>query len=224
MVESDSKNNEIFITRDGSPTIYSMQFNEHYHSTNGAVTESMHVYINQNLVSHFQKEMSILEFGYGTGLNAVLTAKYAEENGLQIVYTSLELYPLSVDFLAQYSLNLPNGLRQLHGVICNAPWGILNEISPYFSVKKLQVDFLSTLPSKQYDSVFYDAFSPDAQPELWTESQFRRVFDSCENGAVLTTYSAKGSVRRALQSSGWQVERLAGPPGKREMLRAKKVT
>lgn len=220
MLESDNKSTEISITRDGSPTIYSMQFNEHYHSTNGAVTESMHVYINQNLVSHFQKEMSILEFGYGTGLNAVLTAKYAEENGLQIVYTSLELYPLSVDFLAQYSLNLPNGLRQLHGVICNAPWGILNEISPYFSVKKLQVDFLSTLPSKQYDSVFYDAFSPDAQPELWTESQFRRVFDSCENGAVLTTYSAKGSVRCALQSSGWQVERLPGPPGKREMLRA----
>jgi tRNA U34 5-methylaminomethyl-2-thiouridine-forming methyltransferase MnmC len=219
MFESDNKSTEISITRDGSPTLFSMQFNEHYHSTNGAVTESMHVYINQNLVSHFRKEISILEFGYGTGLNAVLTAKYAEENALQVTYTTLELYPLSADALAQYSLKLPNGLRQLHGVICNAPWGIQYEISPFFSIKKLLLDFLSALPTQEYDSVFYDAFSPDAQPELWTESQFRRIYESCENGAVLTTYSAKGSVRRALQSSGWQVERLPGPPGKREMLR-----
>lgn len=209
-------------TADGSATIYLPELDEHYHSVKGARTESQYVFVDCGL-NHCRKEkVRILEIGFGTGLNAALTAMAA--GGRHIEYFTVELYPLSSEELEAtgYCPLFPPGLfRGIH----EAGWGNLVEITPEFSIKKINCDITGAsaeLP-EDADVVYFDAFAPDKQPEMWTDHIFRKIYGAMSPGGILTTYCAKGEVRRRLQSVGFTVERLPGPPGgKREILRAVK--
>lgn len=212
-------------TADGSSTIYLPELDEHYHSVKGALTESRHVFVECGL-KHCRKEtVRVLEIGFGTGLNAVLTAIYSK--GLRIEYHTCELYPLSlreVEALGYRSVLSEEGTALLESVH-KAEWETMVEICPGFSIKKILCDLTDSsvcLP-QGVDVVYFDAFAPEKQPGMWTDGIFHRIYAAMEIGGILTTYCAKGEVRRRLQSVGFSVERLAGPPGgKREILRAVK--
>lgn len=209
-------------TADGSSTIYLPELDEHYHSVKGALTESQYVFVDSGLKYCRKKEVRILEIGFGTGLNAALTAMAAD--GRSIEYYTVELYPLSSQEIEAmgYSSLFPAGL--LRGVH-EAGWNKLVGIIPGFSIKKINCDVTEAsveLP-ENVDVVYFDAFAPEKQPEMWTDRMFERIYGAMSAGGVLTTYCAKGEVRRRLQSVGFVVERLPGPPGgKREILRAVK--
>ncbi|TCO07235.1 tRNA (5-methylaminomethyl-2-thiouridine)(34)-methyltransferase MnmD [Natronoflexus pectinivorans] len=216
-------NIEIKITSDGSSTLYRPDLNEHYHSINGAITESMHVFIGAGLNNCHSNPVHILEMGFGTGLNALLTLM--NKKNQTIVYHAVEKYP--VDEKITESVNYPDLLnssmakplyRQLH----SAPWNISTSISDTFILKKIEGDIHTYETDILYNLVYFDAFAPDIQPELWTKDLFSKIWKMMDTKGILTTYCAKGDVRRNMQSAGFEVERLAGPPGKREMLRATK--
>jgi tRNA U34 5-methylaminomethyl-2-thiouridine-forming methyltransferase MnmC len=205
-------------TADGSLTLFVPEMNEHYHSTNGAVTESMHVFINAGFKQCAKPKIHILEFGFGTGLNALLTALEAQKSGVEIAYTALEKYPLSSEIVSKLNYNQldDNLFRQIH----NAEWDEAVAITPKFTLHKIACDFNDFAFADKYDIVYYDAFAPDKQPEVWTEEIFSRIFTAMNEFGILTTYCAKGSVRRMMQAAVFVVDRLPGPPVKREMLRA----
>lgn len=209
------------ITADGSATMYSPLYDATYHSKHGAVQESMHVFIKQGLLYKYEQkpvgELSVFEMGFGTGLNALLTAEFALSKGANIYYESLELHPLNNEELAGVSYNDNKLLlEQLH----NADWNKEAVINEYFTLQKREADLLNYKPVKQFDVIFYDAFAPSAQPELWTVDVFKKLNDMLNEGGVLVTYCSKSDVRRAMIAAGLNVEKLQGPPGKREMLRA----
>jgi len=211
-------------TADGSSTLYVPELDEHYHSMNGAVQESQHVYITAGL-NHFinssgntLKEIQVLEFGFGAGLNAFLTALEVERQKIKIHYTALEKYPLSPEITNQ--LNYPAENQVLFQRIHQSAWGNPVSITPYFRLQKLEIDFVDFDFPCQYDVVYYDAFAPDKQPEVWSQELFNKLFLSMNHDGVLTTYCAKGSIRRMMQQAGFTVERIPGAQGKREMLRA----
>ena len=207
-------------TDDGSKTIYSEAFKETYHSVNGAITESMHVFINTGFNVCKRNPMKIFEVGFGTGLNALLTLQEAKRQNIAIEYDSIELYPLESEVYNQlaYCANEPDLLKSMH----DAPWEREIEISSGFLLHKMRDDLVKFYPTDTYDLVYFDAFSPVTQPELWTEEVFEKIFAHMNNGGILTTYCAKGVVRRTLEKVGFKTERLPGPPGKREILRARK--
>ncbi len=216
---------EIKTTRDGSATLYVPELNEHYHSIHGALQESMHVFIGQGLLASKQQEIRILEVGFGTGLNALLTLLHCPQ-GKIIRYHSLENYPLPWELVRQmeYPLRLELNWQQekLFEDMHAAPWNQLHPIAPYFTLQKLQQSLVDFVSSNEYDLVYFDAFAPEVQPELWEEGIFEKIFSCMAVSSNLVTYCAKGEVRRRLQRVGFAVERLPGPPGKREMLRAGK--
>ena len=215
------------ITEDGSHTIYLPEIDEHYHSVHGAIQESVHIYIGQGLLQCSSNPISILEIGFGTGLNAFLTFCYAQKQNLRINYFSLEKYPLSEKEYLE--LNYPETLfpeyagvfKQMHQTEWNKP--VL--ISPSFTLRKVNADLLtfdfSTVAP--VDLVYYDAFAPGKQPEMWTDNILHKVSASVKKGGVLVTYCAKGAVRRALTAAGFEMERIPGPMGKKEILRGKKT-
>lgn len=213
---------EIILTEDGSHSLLQGELNETYHSVHGAIQESAHIFIEAGMKQCTKKQLQIFEVGFGTGLNAFLTLLESESTKQKITYTDIELYPLSNE--SACLLNYPDLLSpdkkdvfyQLH----TAPWYNHIQLSPHFELYKVQEDFSSMTLAGQYDLIYFDAFSPDKQPEMWTEDRFRMLYKHCSPGAILTTYCAKGIVRRALQSAGFSVERIPGPPGKREILRA----
>lgn len=215
---------ELRITEDGSHTLFVASIDESYHSTHGAVQESRHIFIEAGLKKCNKSEIKVLEIGFGTGLNAFLTMLEAEKNGKIIDYTSLEKFPVPVT--QALKLNYPEELspknrtcfEQMHVSL----WNDKIQISKPFSLQKIETDFTHYNFSGMYDVVYFDAFSPEKQPEMWTEDLFKKLFTHCNQGAIMTTYCAKGIVRRAMQAAGFQVERLAGPPGKREILRGLK--
>lgn len=216
---------KIEITEDGSHTLFVAELNEHYHSTHGAIQESMHVFIDAGLRECKKKEIRVLEIGFGTGLNAFLTMEQAESMGKKIDFTSLELYPLTMSEVEKLNYaDILNPLKKdyfhkLHTL----KWGEWGQVTLYFSLLKLHLDFRSPnnfKPESKFDVIFFDAFAPDKQPEMWTQEIFDALYSFSNSKAILTTYCAKGSVRRMLQKAGFEVERLPGPPGKREMLRA----
>ena len=215
---------EKFITADGSHTLFVPQINEHYHSVNGAVQESEHIFIEAGLKQCKKQKINVLEIGFGTGLNAFATF-LAKEN-TAINYTSLELYPIDpneailLNFPEQMSLADRPFFENMHF----APWNQEVSMDANFVLHKIQADVTKYIfaNKKGYDLVFFDAFSPEKQPEMWSEEVFSCIFAACNSGAILTTYCAKGSVRRLLQQVGFLVERLPGPIGKREILRARK--
>ena len=218
---------EFVVTEDGSHTIYLPEMDEHYHSTHGAIQESLHIYINQGLFQIPKQEISILEIGFGTGLNAYLTFAYGDRKKLNINYFSIEKYPLTeTDYLKlNYPQNIFPEYSDVFEKIHRAEWNSVVKISPEFSLQKVHADLLSfefnSLP--QFDLVYYDAFAPGKQPEMWTDEIIQKVASSVKKDGILTTYCAKGSVRRAFSAAGFLMERIPGPIGKKEILRGKKT-
>lgn len=213
---------EIQLTADGSHTLFIPEMEEHYHSVNGAIKESMHVFIDAGLRQCNKQSIRILELGFGTGLNAFLSCIEAEKTGKSIQYTGLEKYPLEFDLIQK--LNYPeikeNNKNYLKIHQCD--WGFSVEITPNFSIKKIHIDFSDFDFQEKYDLVYYDAFAPDKQTDVWTQEIFNNVFSCMNPEGILTTYCAKGSIRRMMLEAGFSVERIPGPPGKREMIRALK--
>lgn len=213
---------EIEITNDGSATIYVTELDEHYHSVKGALTESEHIFRDCAFRYRCQGEkVRLLEVGFGTGLNAVVTAMSADEQH-KVHYISIEKYPVDVITLAK--LNYGKVVdKELYEAIINAEWNKEVEITPYFTLQKIEGDYLlDTLP-QNIDVIYFDAFAPEKQPEMWERGAFERLYSAANQGAVLTTYCSKGVIRRMLSEIGFTTERIAGPPnGKREILRATK--
>ena len=210
----------IEITADGSPTLFLPEINEHYHSVNGAVQESQHVYITAGFNQCTQNPIHVLELGLGTGLNVLLTAMEAERRGVQVIYTALEKYPLSNEIAGNlhYFAEKSEWFQQIHAMEWEKPLALAS----FFTLHKIRTDFRDFSYSGKYDVVYYDAFAPDKQPEVWSQELLDALFKAMHPAGILTTYCAKGHIRRMMQRSGFSVERIPGPPGKREMLRARK--
>ncbi len=205
-------------TEEGTTTVYHSELDETYHSVYGAVQEAEHVYINAGLKAlPPQPTISILEIGFGTGLNALLSCEFATKQQQKIIYHTLEKYPLSAEILQQlnFGKERQNLLEKLHA----CKWEEKVEITPYFTILKTQTDLCSHPFSQQYNLIYYDAFAPDKQPEMWTPQLLKRVADTLTPNGILTTYSTKGTVKQAFRAAGLQVKRLPGPIGKRDMLR-----
>ena len=218
---------KIITTEDGSSSIYVEELNEHYHSIHGAVQESEHVFIKSGLFSENMKplnQISILEIGFGTGLNALLTYFSAKEK--QIHYTAIELYPLSNNELQQlnYVTQLPYPqTNEVFSRLHTAEWEKQVCITEHFSLCKHKISALDMeLPQNTFNLVYFDAFSPEVQPQLWTSTLFEKIYNSMKTNGIFVTYSAKGSVKRALQQVGFCIEKLPGPVGKREIIRGEK--
>lgn len=211
-------------TEDGSHTLYVPDLNEHYHSTHGAIQESNHIYINAGLKYLSKQNISVLEIGFGTGLNAYLTLLESNKSKVNIDYWGLESRPLSSCITNR--INYPYLLQQdrvLFDDLHECEWGSLNIISAQFSLCKLKIDITSPelfSVSGMFDVIYYDAFAPDKQEKVWAIEIFDFLFKHTSKGGVLVTYCAKGEIRRRLQQVGYRVERLSGPKGKREILRA----
>lgn len=216
---------EIITTSDGSTTIHLPDWNEQYHSKHGAIQEAYHVFIKHGLKLFDKEEVNLLEIGFGTGLNAFITFLEAAKEQFSVRYVGVEAYPVALDEVSK--LNYIQELKadkdasvfkQMH----QQPWGIPQEVTPYFSLEKRQQFFNEISDKETFDLIYFDAFGARVQPELWTEEIFQIMFNALKEKGILVTYAAKGSVRRAMQAVGFSVERLPGPPGKREMLRAVK--
>lgn len=216
-------NRTVFITEDGFSSIKLNDNNEQFHSYHGAFQESKIVYI-QNGLDYFNKKNSIdiLEIGFGTGLNAILSLEYAIKNNIHINYYSIEAFPLSENEYSQ--LNYSNKLNEIDfnliQKIWNCPWNREIEINSNFSLTKYHSTLESWNENIKCDIVYFDAFSPEIQPELWESKIFEKIKDKMKLPSVLTTYCAKGSFRRILKDLGFSIEKLNGPKGKREITRA----
>ncbi len=219
---------EIILTSDGSHSLRSAVFGETYHSGHGAIQESLHVYVRAGLAYAHERygrpsDMSVLELGFGTGLNALLSLLYAREQGLHLHYTALEAYPIEEDVARRLNypsfLSLPEEDRALFVEMHRLPWGEILGLSPNMSLEKRLSSFEELSDEEAYELVYYDAFAPSVQPECWGAEMVGKVRRAMRRGGVLTTFCAQGAFRRHLQAAGFEVERLPGPPGKREMLR-----
>lgn len=216
---------DIQTTEDGSATLFVEELDEHYHSVKGALTESEHIYRDCAFryraanTSSPSLPLTILEVGFGTGLNAVVTAMVADAS-CPVHYVTLEKYPVADNLLGHLGYEHIVDAN-LFAAIHAAPWEQVAAITPYFTIEKRQCDFLSAQLPTSIDVVYFDAFAPEKQPEMWSPELFKRIFHAMNPGGVFTTYCAKGVIRRMLQSTGFVVERLTGPiGGKREILRA----
>ena len=213
---------EIIITADGSHTLYVPELEEHYHSINGAIEESLHIFINNGFEITDVNPVNVLEIGFGTGLNAFLTALKAEERNKKVFYTTIEKYPLPQDVtdVLNYETNDRGLFKQIH----NAPWNCYCDITQHFTIRKIEADATKTIPEEKYNLIYFDAFAPNKQPEMWTREMFEKIFSFTSKSGVFVTYSAKGEVKRDLKSCGFNVELLPGPTGKRHIIRAVKKT
>lgn len=214
---------EIIKTSDGSTTFHILEWGECFHSKHGAIQEALHVFIKNGLQLFENKEVSILEIGFGTGLNTLVTYTEFRNLGLKIYYETVEGFPLSWEEVSQMNycnlLNFSN-LESVFQTIHQCEWDTEIEISTDFRFKKRKQFFEQIADNERFDLIYFDAFGARVQPELWEEFIFQKMYNALKINGVLVTYSAKGSVQRALKSCGFQVEKLQGPPGKREMIRA----
>ena len=214
---------EILVTSDGSTTIHLPELDEQYHSKNGSINETYHVFINSGLKLVSSEKVAILEIGFGTGLNCFIT--YLESKRL-IDYVGVEAYPViaeeveKMNFIAVLDAEKD---RTVFSKIHNVSWNEKHQITNDFSLTKRKQFFEDIDDKDTFNLIYFDAFGARVQPQLWTEDIFLKMYNALKNDGILVTYSAKGSVRRAMQAVGFVVERLPGPPGKREMLRARKV-
>ncbi len=218
---------ELVITKDGSASLYSKEFDEHYHSIHGALQESMHVFIRAGLHYKINEDrsasISILEIGFGTGLNALLTAIEAEKEKVHVHFTAIEKYPIEDALYTQLDYGTVLAERDnnlLYMDICQSEWEIDKVISPYFTLRKCKTNIEDVHFLNQFDLIYFDAFAPSSQPELWTKSVFDNMYTALKPGGILVTYCAKGEVKRTMRNAGFIVEPLPGPIGKREMTRA----
>lgn len=220
------------MTGDGSHSLLHEHLDETYHSRHGAVQESQHVFIQHGLLHflerHPTEKIKILEVGFGTGLNALLTLQQSQLLNQCIEYASLEAFPVAEHLAMQLNYPeltaLPDGtalFQQLH----SSPWNTLEKITLYFHIKKMEGKIQQLeLPQNYFDIIFFDAFAPNKQPDMWELSVLTKVVEAMKSNAVFVTYCAKGQLKRDLKSLGLMVESLPGPPGKREMIRARKIT
>ena len=229
MEEKDSHPISFLVTDDHSHTLFSERFKATYHSTRGAMSESKHVFIENGLQFFYEqynsKEISILEIGFGTGLNAFMTYLFAKEHGLKINYHTIEAFP--VPFTQANKLNYSSELSDQEKIVFHQmheqEWNRGEEIAKDFLLTKYLglVEEFNTL--QNFNIIYFDAFSPSEQPELWTEHIFKSMFDLLEKNGVLVTYCAQGQMKRNMKSAGFKVVALPGFGGKREMTRAEKV-
>lgn len=214
----------IITTQDGSHTLFNDEYNEVFHSRKGAIEESKHVFIKSGVDYFTQQEVKIFEVGFGTGLNALLTMLEAEKRQLNIHYETIELYPLPIETIKEL-----NYTQQLGYEFCYGPyhslhlcrWNEWHEIMKYFSFRKNNSSLLTFNPQPEnYHLIYFDAFAPEHQPEMWTKEIFQKMFAALIPEGILVTYCSKVSVQRAMKEVGFTIEKLPGPQGRREMLRA----
>lgn len=234
---------KLILTADGSHSLYIERLNEHYHSIHGAIQESKHVFINAGLKHRISnmpvpegkrslpQQINILEIGFGTGLNALLTFNETNQSSVKINYTALEAFPLSIDLASKLNyvrlLNTELFNSQLASVfnrIHKCDWEKEILLTENFTIHKIENTLQQVAFNKPFDLIYFDAFGPPVQPEMWTEEIFSKIYNATKPEGVLVTYCAKGEVKRILKKVGFKLESLAGPPGKREMLRAQKIT
>ena len=215
------------LTGDGSHSLLSEEFGVPYHSVHGAVQETRHVFIQAGFLesANNAKHLKVLELGFGTGLNALMTFLEASLKGVRVSYTGLDTSPVSP--LLASTLNYPELVdddrsASILSAMHLSPWEEATPITQDFILTKHQTDACEWVSSGEYHVVYYDAFAPAAQPHLWEPDVLRRFYESLLPGGILTTYCAKGQFKRNLKSVGFEVEPLPGPPGKREMTRARK--
>jgi tRNA U34 5-methylaminomethyl-2-thiouridine-forming methyltransferase MnmC len=216
---------KIITTSDGSKTIHFPEWNESYHSKHGALQEARHVYILSGLEYRYNndlaKSLNILEIGFGTGLNAMLSFLFTKKNDIKIDYHSIEKYPLDISIINElnykdlFTVDV-SFFQKLH----QAEWEKEVEIHSNFILKKVKTDLKAFQSEPFFDLIYFDAFGPRVQPELWSKDILQHMFEAIKPKGVWVTYSCKGQVKRDLQEIGFQVEKIPGPPGKREMLRA----
>lgn len=218
---------QLATTRDGSHTLYVPHLDEHYHSTYGAITESRHVFLDAGLLRRMEgPEVSVLEIGFGTGLNALLTFITARDKQVKVTYHALEKFPVDLVLVEQlnYASLLPRvpDAESLFASIHRASWNETTILHPFFYLHKIRDDLADFQPEFKYDLIFFDAFAPEKQPEMWTQDIFNRLYKNLRPDGIITTYCVKGTVKRMLKTAGFRIEKLPGPPGKREMLRGTK--
>jgi tRNA U34 5-methylaminomethyl-2-thiouridine-forming methyltransferase MnmC len=221
---------KIILTADGSHTVSIPEMNVAYHSMHGAIQESRHVFIEAGLSYASRRfdrpeAFQVLEIGLGTGLNALLTLLEAEDKHFGVHYTAIEPFPLSAEEII--SLNYceklqRNNLRDTFNKLHTSEWEKTIVLTPFFTIHKIKLSLLRFFASEQYNLIYFDAFAPATQPELWTKEVFQNLYSRLSPGGVLVTYCSKGEVRRSMQDVGFSIEKLAGPPRKREMIRAEK--
>ena len=211
---------ELKKTEDGSHTIYIESIDETYHSIHGAIQEANHVFIKNGINLINLNKINILEVGFGTGLNAILTLEFALNNQININYTGIETNPLSkklinklnyINLISNPILEIP--FNKLHA----CKWEVENKITPNFNLKKININVFQFKSNNKFDLIYYDAFGPNSQPEMWTKEIFQNLFQILNNDGIFVTYCAKGQVKRDLKSTGFIVNSVPGPPGKREM-------
>lgn len=216
---------EIIRTKDGSTTIHIKDWDECYHSKHGAIQEAQHVFIKNGLALYQNQSVSILEIGFGTGLNAFITYLESKNLDLEINYVGVEAYPVSIS-----ELSAMNYVSELNADDKNAIFNLFHEsnweekvvIDPFFTITKRQQFFEEITDCEQYDLIYFDAFGYRVQPDLWSTSIFKKMHAALRPGGKLVTYAARGVVKRSMIEVGFTVEKLPGPPGKREMFRATK--
>lgn len=213
------------LTGDGSSTLYSEKYGAHYHSIHGSVTEARHIFIGGGIELFLNQKIDLLEIGLGTALNAALTAQWAEVNNSLVNYHGIELHPLGENEFANLNYNefLDAETVKWWQAIYKAEWNKKEKIHDLFHITKQNVNFLSWEPEQKYHLVYFDAFGPEDQPEMWGYRQFEKIYNALLPHGVLVTYSVKGVVRKTLADIGFFIERLQGPPGKRHFLRATKT-
>jgi tRNA U34 5-methylaminomethyl-2-thiouridine-forming methyltransferase MnmC len=218
---------KIIATGDGSPSLLNTTLNETYHSVHGARQESVHVFIQQGLdffrQHHPPQPIAIFEMGFGTALNALLTAEYASQFNCEIQYTSIESFPLPENIWRSLNFTTSEESTKLFETLHAAPWSEETRFTDRFALTKIHSTLQSIdLQGRSFDIIYYDAFAPSKQPELWEMPMLSKVVSTLKEGSVFVTYCAKGQLKRDLKSLGLHVETLAGPPGKKEMVRAVK--
>lgn len=217
---------EVIITSDGSSTIFIPEWNESYHSKNGAIQEAYHVFINAGFSLFEKKSLSILEIGFGTGLNAFITYLEAKKNNININYVGVEAYPVVLEEIK--ALNYIEELnaeseKDVFNKMHELDWNLENEVSAHFKLTKRKQLFQDIKDVECFDLIYFDAFGFTLQPELWSEEIFQSMYNSLLKNGILVTYACRGSVKRAMIKAGFKVEKLPGAPGKREMLRGIKM-
>jgi tRNA U34 5-methylaminomethyl-2-thiouridine-forming methyltransferase MnmC len=219
---------QIITTGDGSHSLLNTTLNETYHSVHGAKRESVHVFVKHGLEFFIERYptdvVKIFEVGFGTGLNALLTAAFADAFKQKISYTSVEAFPLSSEIWTQLNYTETDNDRILFSTIHSSPWEIENPVTDFFKLRKLKTTLQEISYDENFDLIYFDAFAPSKQPELWEISVLKKVYDALKTNGVFVTYCAKGQLKRDLKTLGFLVETLPGPPGKKEMVRALKIS
>ena len=214
-----SLNLKIITTKDGSNSLFNRELNEIYHSIHGAISESMHVFIKNGVKKHKNKNISILEIGFGTGLNAILTLGNLDDKNIE--YTTLEPYPITKEIYHKLNFYKYSNIKKDEYLkIHECEWGRKIAISKRFTIIKLIEKIGDFATKDKFNIIYFDAFAPNKQKEMWTREILEKCFNLLRNNGFLVTYCSKGYVKRLLQEIGFNVKNLPGPPGKREMIQA----